>query len=124
MPTVDIDGIATHYEISGSGPPILMMAPGGFDSAIEKWSTTWPWQHFLPLQVFARDYSCIAYDRREAGHSGGHTDFHATSCARYLEECIPDSEYWDVHLESQPPGRLRDRILDFLSAHAGAGVHA
>ena len=52
MPTVDIDGIATHYEISGSGPPILMMAPGGFDSAIEKWSTTWPWQHFLPLEVF------------------------------------------------------------------------
>ena len=30
MPTIDIDGIATHYESSGSGPPILMMAPGGF----------------------------------------------------------------------------------------------
>ena len=40
MPTVGIDGIATHYEISGSGPPILMMAPGGFDSVIEKWSTS------------------------------------------------------------------------------------
>jgi homoserine kinase len=74
MPTVDVDGIATHYEISGSGPPILMMATGGFDSAIEKWSTTWPRQHFLPLQVFSRDYT--------------------------------------------------DRILDFLSAHAGAGVYA
>jgi hypothetical protein len=43
MPTVDIAGIATHYEVSGSGLPILLMAPGGFDSAIEKWSTTWPW---------------------------------------------------------------------------------
>jgi pimeloyl-ACP methyl ester carboxylesterase len=71
VPTVDVDGIATHYEISGSGPPILMMAPGGFDSAIEKWSTTWPWQHFLPLQIFAPEYTCIAYDRREAGQSGG-----------------------------------------------------
>jgi len=40
MPTIGIDGIATHYEISGSGAPILLMAPGGFDSAIEKWSTT------------------------------------------------------------------------------------
>jgi hypothetical protein len=29
MPTVDIDGITTRYEISGSGPPILLMAPGG-----------------------------------------------------------------------------------------------
>jgi hypothetical protein len=140
MPIVDIDGIATHYEISGAGPPILMMALGGFDSAIEKWSTTWPWQHFLPLQTFAWDYTCVAYDRREAGQSGGrierqdldryltlvsvscqslfdrdtipgaepeelmalkfpalilpgHTDFHATSCARYLEECIPGAEY-------------------------------
>ena len=40
MPTVDIDGITTRYEISGSGPPILMMAPGGFDSAIEKRSAS------------------------------------------------------------------------------------
>jgi pimeloyl-ACP methyl ester carboxylesterase len=284
MPTVDIGGIATHYEISGAGPPILMMAPGGFDSAIEKWSTSWPWQHFLPLQTFARDYTCIAYDRREAGLSGGrveqltwsayadqakglldhlgiasaflmgsclgcspviafaarypqacrglvlaqpsggakrrliahrhfelhrqyvqenglaaaaglarekgsfprapesgpwaaviahdarfaeefvkqdverylalvtvscqalfdrdtipgaepeelltlklpalilpgHTEAHATSCARYLEECIPGADYWDVHLESQPPDLIRDRILAFLAAHAGA----
>ena len=48
MPTIGTDGIATHYEISGSGAPILLMAPGDFDSAIEKWSTTWPWQHFYP----------------------------------------------------------------------------
>jgi len=104
MPTVDIDGITTRYEISGSGPPILMMAPGGFDSVIEKWSTSWPWQHSLILP--------------------GHTDFHATSCARYLEECIPGADYWDVHLESQPPDHIREPILDFFATHAGAGVHA
>ena len=54
----------------------------------------------------------------------GHTDFHATSSARYLEECIPGADYWDVHLESQAPDHIRDRILDFLATHAGAGVHA
>ena len=53
----------------------------------------------------------------------GHTDFHATSCARYLEECIPSAEYWDVPLESQPPDRIRDCILAFLAAHTGAAVH-
>jgi pimeloyl-ACP methyl ester carboxylesterase len=51
-------------------------------------------------------------------------DFHATSCGRYLEECIPGAHYWDVHLESQPPELIRDRILDFLATHASAGVHA
>ena len=54
----------------------------------------------------------------------GHTDFHATSCARYLEECIPGAEYWDVHLESQPPDRIRDRILEFLAAHASTEERA
>ena len=56
---------------SGSGLPVLLMASGGFDSVIEKWSTTSPWRHFLPLQTLARDYTCMAYDRREAGQSGG-----------------------------------------------------
>jgi hypothetical protein len=60
VPTVNIDGIATHYEISGASPPILLMAPGGCDSAIEKWSTTWPWRHCLPLTAFASAYTCIA----------------------------------------------------------------
>jgi len=34
MPTVVIDGIVTRYEIVGSGPPLLMYAPGGF----KRWS--------------------------------------------------------------------------------------
>jgi pimeloyl-ACP methyl ester carboxylesterase len=143
LPTVDIDGIATHYEVSGSGPPILMMAPGGFDSAIEKWSTTWPWQHFLPRQTLARDYTCMAYDRREAGRSGGRVE--QLTWAAYADQakglldhlgmasafimgsclgCSPVIAFWDVHLESPPPDHIRDRILDFLAAHAGAGVHA
>jgi pimeloyl-ACP methyl ester carboxylesterase len=54
----------------------------------------------------------------------GHTEAHATSCARYLEECIPGADYWDVHLESQSPDLIRGRILDFFATHAGAGVHA
>ena len=54
MPTAEISGISAYYEVTGSGPPLLMMAPGGFDSTLEKWSTSWPWRHFLPLQSLAR----------------------------------------------------------------------
>ena len=39
MPTVVIDGIATRYEVIGSGPPLLMYAPGGFNAVVEAWST-------------------------------------------------------------------------------------
>jgi len=48
MPIVDIAGIATHYEVSGSGPPILLMAPGGFDSAIENGLPRGPGSTFCP----------------------------------------------------------------------------
>jgi hypothetical protein len=115
MPTISIDGSTTHYEVFGSGTPVLMMAPGGVDSAIEKWSTTRPWQHSLPLQTFAREDIYIAYDRREAGQSGGRVE--QLTWAAY-------ADYWDVHLASQPPDHRRDRILDFLASRAGAGVHA
>jgi len=43
MPVVEIDGIQTKYEVFGAGPPLLMMAAGGFDSTIEKWSTAGVW---------------------------------------------------------------------------------
>ncbi len=44
----------------------------------------------------------------------GHTDNHATFCARFLVECNLGSNYWDVHLESQLPELIRDHILAFL----------
>ena len=30
-----VDGIATRYEVTGDGPPLLMFSPGGFDSTLE-----------------------------------------------------------------------------------------
>jgi hypothetical protein len=37
---------------------------------------------------------------------------HATSAARYLEECLPRSEYWDVLPEGQQTAPAR--LLEFL----------
>ena len=39
---------------------------------------------------------------------------HATSAARYLEECLARSEYWDVLPEAQTEAAAPGRILDFL----------
>jgi hypothetical protein len=34
-----IDGIATRFEVVGSGPPLLMFSPAGFDATLGKWRT-------------------------------------------------------------------------------------
>jgi len=46
----------------------------------------------------------------------GNDDFHATSAARYLHECIHDSEYWDVPVEDQTEDSAPKRVLDFLDS--------
>jgi hypothetical protein len=46
---------------------------------------------------------------------------HATSAARYLEECPPKAEYWDVLPEAQTEQTAPLRVLDFL-AKANAAV--
>jgi pimeloyl-ACP methyl ester carboxylesterase len=74
MPTASIDGIATRYEVVGSGPPILMYAPGGFDATIEKWSTQSVYAKIKLLDHLPKHYSCILFDRRECGQSGGRVE--------------------------------------------------
>ncbi len=39
---------------------------------------------------------------------------HATSAARYLEECLPRSEYWDVPVAGQTEEPTSARLLEFL----------
>ena len=44
----------------------------------------------------------------------GRDDSHATSAARYLEECLPKAEYWDVPPEAQDEHSVPERLLRFL----------
>jgi len=39
MPVVKIDGLKVDYLVQGSGPHLLMLAPGGFDSTIARWGS-------------------------------------------------------------------------------------
>jgi pimeloyl-ACP methyl ester carboxylesterase len=71
MPTASIDGISTRYEVVGSGPPLLMYAPGGFDATLEKWSTQGVYAKIKLMDHLPKHFSCIVFDRRECGQSGG-----------------------------------------------------
>lgn len=71
MPLANIAGIATHYEVVGSGPPLLMFAPGGFDARRQQWTTLGVYAHTRMMDHLSRSYQCIIFDRRECGESGG-----------------------------------------------------
>lgn len=74
MPTANIDGIATRYEVLGSGPPLLMYAPGGFDATVDKWSALGVYAKIRLLDHLPRHYTCILFDRRECGQSSGRVE--------------------------------------------------
>jgi pimeloyl-ACP methyl ester carboxylesterase len=72
--TAVVDGIRTRYEVLGSGPPLLMYSPGGFDATVEKWSSLGVYARVKPLDHLAKHYTCIVFDRRETGQSGGRVE--------------------------------------------------
>jgi pimeloyl-ACP methyl ester carboxylesterase len=87
VPFATINGIKIHYQIQGSGPPLLMFAPGGFNSVISRWTAAGgkrEWQEMDALAALSRHFKTIAYDRREAGQSGGKIE--PLSWDLYVEE--------------------------------------
>jgi hypothetical protein len=48
----------------------------------------------------------------------GRDESHATSAARYLEECLTNVEYWDTPVEEQTEQTAPARMLAFLESAA------
>jgi pimeloyl-ACP methyl ester carboxylesterase len=46
----------------------------------------------------------------------GRDESHATSAARYLEECLPKSQYWDVPPDGQTEQTAPPQLLEFLES--------
>ena len=74
MPTASIDGIATRYQLIGSGPPVLMFSPGGFDATLNQWGALGVYARTKILDRLSTSYTCIVFDRRECGESGGRVE--------------------------------------------------
>ena len=84
MPIAVIDGIETHYDIIGSGPPLLMFAPGGFNATIDNWRNLGVYRSTAIFDHLTADYTCIVFDRRESGRSGGRLE--RIGWAHYAEQ--------------------------------------
>jgi hypothetical protein len=50
----------------------------------------------------------------------GRDKSHATSAARYLEECLPRAEYWDIAVDGQTEDTVPRRIVEFLGRNGSA----
>lgn len=60
-----------------------------------------------PEDLMRLDIPALVVPGRDASH--------ATSAARYLEECLPKAQYWDVPPERQTAETVGTRLLEFLS---------
>jgi pimeloyl-ACP methyl ester carboxylesterase len=86
VPTAVADGIQTRYQVTGDGPPLLMFSPGGFDSTLESWRTVGIYKRLSLMDHLSQRYSCITFDRRESGESGGRVE--RISWADYVRQGI------------------------------------
>jgi pimeloyl-ACP methyl ester carboxylesterase len=50
----------------------------------------------------------------------GQDSSHATSAARFLQECLPGAEYWDAPVAAQTAETAPARVAAFLDSVAGA----
>jgi len=95
MPVATLDGIETYYETYGSGTPILMCAPGGFDATIEKWRLASAWTGVDALKALATEHTVIVYDRRECGRSSGRIE--RLGWASYTRQAKALLDHLNIH---------------------------
>jgi pimeloyl-ACP methyl ester carboxylesterase len=74
VPTAVVNGIETRYEVLGDGPPLLLFSPGGFNATIENWTGFGIYQRLDLLSHLTPHFTCIAFDKRESGRSGGRVE--------------------------------------------------
>jgi pimeloyl-ACP methyl ester carboxylesterase len=74
MPAATVDGIVTRYELVGSGPALLMFSPGGFGAELRNWTESGVYRRLRLLDHLPSHYTCVMFDRREAGRSGGRVE--------------------------------------------------
>ena len=60
MATIEVDGVTLHYEVQGSGEPLLLISGLGQSSLV--------WAPIIPL--FKDRFTCITFDNRGTGRSG------------------------------------------------------
>ncbi len=94
MPTTTIDGLVTRFEVTGSGPPLLLLSPGGFNATLGNWRSHGIYRRTKLVAALEQRYTCIAFDKREAGLSGGRLE--RVTWRHYAEQGLGLLEALDI----------------------------
>ena len=79
MPFVDLDDVRLHFELGGSGPPLLVVGGSGSDLREHPNPTAWP---------VAEHFTVLAYDHRGLGQSEPTAADHEPSMADFAQDAI------------------------------------
>jgi pimeloyl-ACP methyl ester carboxylesterase len=125
VPIVEFAGIRTRYETVGCGPALLMFSPGGFDSSLENWTSFGRYRELGFVEALSPHYTCIVFDRRESGRSGGRLE--RLSWDKYVAQAVSLLDHLGVEeahamggcvgcsaaalLAIAQPGRVRSMVL-------------
>ena len=96
---LDADGIPTRVSVVGRGEPLLMFSPGGFDATLEKWSELGIYKKIDIMSYLAERFTCILFDRRECGKSGGRLEIlDFSGMARHGHAVLEQLGYGSAHV--------------------------
>ncbi len=117
------DGSVIRYEIAGealqSSLPVLLLAPGGVDSAIERWDEA----SFRP--AWLSGYRMISVDQRFAGQSNTHfCAFSHQSAVEDLLAVLDDCDEHNVTVVGEGMGALQAMRLAYEAPARIAGIVA
>jgi len=115
MPQAMINGLKINYAVQGNGPPMIMLSPGGFDSNIDGWSSRSVWKELRPLETLAKEFTMIAYDRREAGQSGGRVEPH--TWYMWAAEAVALLDHLEIHRAWVIGGCMGVSVASAIGAH-------
>lgn len=115
MPFVELDGITTRYETVGQGPPLLMFSPGGFDSSLENWTSFGRYRELGLLDALSPHHTCIVFDRRESGRSGGRLE--RLSWEGYVRQAVGLLDHLEVERAHVMGGCVGCSTAALLAVH-------
>lgn len=75
---VSSDGVRLHYEIEGSGPPLLFHLGAGADSEL--------WRAAGYVEPLGKSYTCVLFDHRGHGKSDHPVSVEANHIDRYADD--------------------------------------